>query len=101
MDDAQLLPLRPPLIALEPQPGTPIGRSLRMLESRGQRAVFFGPTPIHLYDADDQAAEAAAFGCHRNTVGRLAQRLAAGGMAAVAPAKRGPKGPHKVTPAVA
>ena len=45
-------------------------------------------------------AIASAFGCHRNTVGRLARELAAEGVAAVLPARRGPKGPHKVTPEV-
>ncbi len=40
---------------------------------------------------------AAAFGVHRNTVGRLARRFESDGMAAVVPAKRGPKGPSKVT----
>ena len=43
---------------------------------------------------------AEAFGCHRNTVARLKRRLEEGGMAGVVPAKPGPKGPHKVTPAV-
>jgi hypothetical protein len=38
-----------------------------------------------------------AFDRHRNTVGRLARRLATDGLAAVVPAKRGPKGRHKVT----
>ncbi|MBC8446138.1 MAG: helix-turn-helix domain-containing protein [Chloroflexi bacterium] len=88
------------------------------MKSDGQRAVFFGATAIHIYDAQDRAAEAAtlallahagaatqvelaaAFGRHRNTVGRLERRLAHGGMAEVVPAKRGPRGPHKVTPAV-
>jgi transposase len=37
-----------------------------------------------------------AFGVHRNTVARLNDRLAEGGLAAVVPAKRGPKGPSKV-----
>jgi hypothetical protein len=40
---------------------------------------------------------AAAFGCHRNTVGRLARQLADDGLAGVVAAKRGPKGRHKVT----
>ena len=99
----------------------PSGRStprVQVLESEGQRAVFFGPIPLHVYDIGDRAAEAAglallaragvaprtelaeAFGCHRNTVMRLERRMERGGMAAVVPAKRGPKGPHKVTPAV-
>ena len=73
---------------------------------------------IHVYDTGDRAAKAAAiallaraevvsdvdlgeaFGVHRNTVGRLEQRLERGGMAGVVPAKPGPKGPHKVTPEV-
>lgn len=73
---------------------------------------------IHLYDARDRGAKAAAiallaraevvsdvelgaaFGVHRNTVGRLEQRLEGAGMAGVVPAKPGPKGPHKVTPEV-
>ncbi len=71
--------------------------------------------PIQIFNADDRAARAAslamlarvgaaskveiahAFGVHRNTVARLSDRLAQGGMAAVVPAKPGPKGPHKVT----
>jgi hypothetical protein len=44
---------------------------------------------------------AAGFGIHRNTVGRLVSRFEYNGMAAVVPAKRGPKGPSKVTPEVA
>ena len=91
---------------------------MRVLESEGQRAVFFGPMALQVYDIGDRAAKAArlallaragvaprtelaeAFGCHRNTVMRLERRMEHGGMAAVVPAKRGPKGPHKVTPAV-
>jgi transposase len=77
-----------------------------------------GGTALHVYDTGDRAAEAAAiaslararvathvelaraFGCHRNTVGRLEQRFEQDGMGGVVPAKRGPKGPRKVTPAV-
>ena len=101
-----------------PSLGMPLGRRLQVLEGDGQRAVIFGATVIHVYDARDRAAEAAAvallahagvatqgelaaaFGRHRNTVGRLERRLAHGGMVEVVPAKPGPKGPHKVTPAV-
>lgn len=89
-----------------------------VLENDGQRAVFVGGTAIHIYDAHDRGAEAAAvallaharvasdvalgeaFGIHRNTVGRLEHRLEEAGMAGVVPAKPGPKGPHKVSPAV-
>lgn len=95
--------------------GTPVGNRLTLFESDGKRAVYLGHVPIYVYEIGDRAAESAciamlsradlasdvaigeAFGCHRNTVGRLARRLAVEGMAAVVPAKRGPKAPHKVT----
>jgi len=98
--------------------GRPIGRRLTLFESGGQRAVFFGTTAIHVYDVADKEAEAACiatlsrarlasdvdiaagFGIHRNTVGRLVSRFERTGLAAVVPAKRGPKGPSKVTPEV-
>ncbi len=117
MEKPQSTVTQPPLIELDPKLGIPLGR-LEVLESDGQRAVFLGATSIHVYDAEDRAAEAAAlallaragvakqgqlavaFGCHRNRVGRLKNRLEHGGMAEVVPAKRGPKGPHKATPAV-
>src|SRR3990172_3342140 len=107
-----------PLIDLNPALGIPLGRRLLVLQSNGQRAVFVGGTAIHVYDARDRGAEAAAiallaharvasdvalskaFGIHRNTVARLEHRLEETGMAGVVPAKPGPKGPHKVTPAV-
>jgi len=96
----------------------PFGRQLRLLSSGDQRAVFIGDTPIHLWDASEFVTEAAtiailgrakvasnielaqAFGCHRNRVGRLVGRTARQGLAAVIPAKPGPKGPSKVTPQV-
>jgi len=99
-------------------PGRPIGRRLSLFESDGCRAVFFGTTEIHVYDATEKEAEAvciatlsraglasdvdiaAGFGVHRNTVGRLVGRFERNGMAAVVPAKRGPKGPSKVTPEI-
>lgn len=86
-----------------------------LLESGDRRAVFLGPTAIHVYDRADRVAEVAciailaraglasdvdiatAFGVHRNTVGRIARRFESDGLAAVVPAKRGPKGPSKVT----
>jgi hypothetical protein len=107
-----------PLFEYPVVPGTPIGKRLTLLDSDGKRAVFFGSVAIQIYDAADKGAEAAciamlsradlatdidiaaAFGCHRNTVARLAGRLAHEGLSAVVPAKRGPKGPHKVTPEV-
>ena len=93
-------------------------RRLTLVQADGKRSVCLGGLPIYVYDTDDKAAEAVciamlsstdlasdvaiakAFGCHRNTVGRLARRLAAQGMAAVVPARRGPRSPHKVTPEV-
>jgi hypothetical protein len=111
-------PVATPLFEYSALPGTPIGKRLTLLDSDGKRAVFFGSVAIQIYDADDKGAEAAciamlsradlatdidiaaAFGCHRNTVARLAGRLAHDGLSAVVPAKRGPKGPHKVTPEV-
>jgi transposase len=115
-----------PDVAVEPAalfevvtgPGRPIGRRLSLFESDGRRAVFLGATAIHVYDAGDREAEAACiatlsraglasdvdiaagFGIHRNTVGRLVSRFERNGMAAVVPAKRGPKAPSKVTPEV-
>jgi len=86
-----------------------------LLRDGDQIAIFAGATPIQIFDAEDRAARAAsmamlarvgaaskvevaqAFGVHRNTVGRLSDRLQRGGMAAVVPAKPGPKRPHKVT----
>ncbi len=99
--------------------GIAIGRRLRLFESDGCRAVYAGTTPVYVYDAGDVATERAciamlsqggvafdveiaeAFGCHRNTVRRLARRLAEGGMAAVVGVKPGPKAPSKVTDEVA
>ncbi len=96
-------------------PGRSIGRRLRLVESGGLRGVLFGSTAIHVFDASDREAEAAciatlsraglasdveiaaAFGVHRNTVGRLVARFEHVGMAAVVPAKRGPKGASKLT----
>lgn len=109
---------RPQLLEFPPAPGKPIGKRLTLLESDGCRAVFFGSTVIHVYDAADKEAEAACiatlsrarlasdvaiaagFGVHRNTVGRIVRSFEREGMAAVVPAKRGPKGPSKVTPEV-
>lgn len=95
-----------------------MGKRLTLFDSDGRRAVYLGPTAIFVYDLDDKEAEAACiatlsraalasdvdiaagFGVHRNTVGRIVHRFECHGMAAVVPAKRGPKGPFKVTPEV-
>ena len=118
MDNATLTVSTPSLIELQPQPGIPIGKRLRLLQTDGQSAVFLGDTAIHVYDSQDAGAQAAViallararaatdielaetFGCHRNTVGRLERRLEQAGMAGVVSLKRGPKKPRKVTPAV-
>jgi len=107
-----------PLLDVELAPGRTMGRHLRLVESDGLRAVMFGSTAIYVFDASDKEAQAAcvatlsraelasdveiaaAFGIHRNTVGRLQARFERDGMAAVVPAKRGPKGPSKLTPEV-
>jgi hypothetical protein len=97
--------------------GIAIGRRLMLKDCGDKRVVYFHTTAIHIYDRSDKEAEAAcigtlsrarlasdvaianAFGIHRNTVGRISARFAREGMAAVVPAKRGPKGPSKVTDA--
>ena len=106
------------LFTLEPRPGRAINRRLTLLRSDGQSAVFAGGLPLHRWDSDDAVGErmvmvslaqsglakqrhlAAAFGVHENTVARGVRRVEASGLAALVPAKRGPKGPHKVSPAV-
>ncbi len=60
MDNASLTVSKPTLIELQPLLGTPLGKRLRFLQSDGQCAVFLGDTPIHLYDAQDLGAQAAA-----------------------------------------
>ncbi len=110
--------LQSALVELAPEPGVRIGRRLRLVSSEEQRAVFLDGTAIAIYDCQDRLAETAtvamlakagvasqvalaeAFGRHPNTVWRSVRRLEQGGMASVLPAKRGPKGPHKVTPEV-
>ena len=105
------------LIEVADGPGVPIGKRVRLFDGGGRRAVFLGTTAIHVYDLSDKEAEAACiatlsraglasdvqiaagFGVHRNTVGRISARFEREGMAAVVPAKRGPKGPSKVTDA--
>lgn len=106
------------LVDVPASPGIPMGKRLTMLDSDGKRAIFLSSTAIHIFDKDDKAAEAAciamlasaklathieiadAFGCHRNRIGRIEKRLEQGGISAVVPSKRGPKGPHKATPEV-
>jgi len=109
-DDSQ-----PVLVEVGGPAGVAIGKRLWLVDGDGQRAVFLGATAIHVYDAADRDAQrvciaslskaglafdveiAEAFGAHRNTVGRLARQLERQGIAVMVAAKRGPKGPHKVT----
>ena len=106
------------LIAPRSLPGIPFGRGLRLVESGGKRAVFVGNIALHVWDVGDEAAERVVIisllgagqatqvelgpllGYHRNTIGRLAERVERERMAGVIWAKPGPKGPHKVTAAV-
>ena len=89
---------------------------MTLVTSGGERAVFVDGVAIACYQSGDKASEdaaiallatagaathlelAEALGRHRNTVARLRQRMELGGIAAVVPAKRGPKGPWKLTP---
>src|SRR5262249_19637167 len=91
---------------------------LLLFDTAKERVIFHGGAVIARYDIKDRTAQAAvrvllarsglvtqveladAFGVHRNTLGRALRDLETGGMAAVVPAKRGPKGPYKVTPEV-
>jgi transposase len=109
---------RPALFEVASGPGRRLGKRLTLFDSEGRRAVFFGPMAIHVYDVADKEAEsacmamlsraglasdvdiAAGFGVHRNTVGRIVSRFERDGLAGVVRAKRGPKGPSKVTPKV-
>ena len=106
------------LFELPALPGAPIGKHLRLIDVGERRIVLCGTAAVHTFERADRAGESlcvamlsvagvasdveigAAFGMHRNTVARHARRLAEGGVAAVVPAKRGPKGPSKTTPKV-
>lgn len=103
------------LFELPPPSGTPIGKRLTLVRDGNRCAVFLGPAAIHAFDAADPGSRSAciamlanaklashtdiarAFGCHRNTVARIAHGVERDGIAAVVPAKRGPKGPTKAT----
>lgn len=55
----QKLAVQSALFDVPSGPGRSIGKRLTLLESGDRRAVFFGPTAIHVYDRGDKAAEAA------------------------------------------
>jgi hypothetical protein len=103
-----------------PAPGILFGRGLRLLpEAESRRyAIFLGPAALFEWAEDDRATRrlvaaqvvnarlatrvevARVFGLHVNTVSRIAQLVAAEGVAASIGRKRGPHGPFKVTAAV-
>ena len=106
---------QPALIQLDPVPGLHFGRHYTLVRQGHQALVLAGSMPIHLFDPNDRGETAyvmgslaavggasrieigRAFGVHRNTVARVQRRMEEGGIGAVVPTKRGPKGPHKVT----
>jgi transposase len=106
------------LVEWAPQPGQPLGRGLTVLQQDGLVSVSLGSRVLYAFEGSDRVGRqvtvaslahngwaterdlAAVFGCHRNTVSRLKRQLGEGGLRELVPAKRGPKGPHKVTPAV-
>ena len=93
---------------------------MRLLHDAGSRraAIFVGSVALFEWADDDRAtrrlvvaqvvnaklatrvAVARVFELHVNTVSRIAQEVAAEGVAASLRHKRGPRGPFKVTPAV-
>src|SRR6266851_4571663 len=89
-----------------PAPGILFGRGLRLLQEgeSGRQAIFLGPVALFDWTEDDRAtrrlAVAQVFGLHVNTVSRIAQQVAVEGVSASVGRKRGPHGPHKVTPVV-
>ncbi|MGC8474083.1 MAG: putative transposase [Candidatus Dormibacteria bacterium] len=103
------------MFELPPLLGQLINRQLTLVRSEGQSAVFCGSTPLYRWDSEDKVAErlvivslaesglakhrhlGRAFAVHENTVARSVRRAQAGGMVALVPAKRGPKGPSKVS----
>ena len=88
------------------------------MQTAGASAIFVGSVALFEWAEDDRATRrlvvaqvvnaklatrvevARVFGLHVNTVSRIAQEVAAEGVAASLRHKRGPRGPFKVTPAV-
>jgi hypothetical protein len=103
------------LIDLPPVPGRRLGKHLHLFEQEGTCAILFGDVPLYTYEVGDRAEEAvtvaslararlatdieigSVFGLHRNTVAQYEQKLKTLGLGGMVPAKRGPKGPHKLT----
>jgi len=99
---------RGPLVEVSPPEGIPIGSRLVMRRFGHQVGIFAGSMAICMFDVNDKVGRdlaiatlsgadladdleiAAAFGVHRNTVGRLARKVAEGGVAALLPASPPP-----------
>lgn len=104
-----------PLFELLPPTGRVINRQLTLTRSEGEARSFAAGVPLYRWESEDQVSErlvmvslahsglakhchlGAAFAVHENTVTRSVRRVQAGGLGAPVPAKRGPKGPSKVT----
>ncbi len=100
-----------------PPPGVLFGRGLRLIDDhqRQRYAVCLGRVVIDTWAEGDPVGRrfalarlvnsglatatevAQLFGVHRNTVGRVAKQVEAGGATALLPRKPGPKKRHKVT----
>lgn len=113
-EPASCAPLR---LDVLPPSGVVFGHGLRLIhDSQPQRfAVCLGSLVIDSWAGGDGAGRrlamarlvnsdlasvtevAEVFGVHRNTVGRIAKQVEAGGTRAVLPRKPGPKKRHKVT----
>lgn len=103
---------QPELIEPPPDDRIPINGRCFLRQTDGCVVVFVKGQPIFFYDADDIAAErlamvqlveskvaskvdiARAFGVKRVTVRRQIEKYRAGGVEALVPRKRGPKGPR-------
>ncbi|MGH2363773.1 MAG: putative transposase [Chloroflexota bacterium] len=110
----------PPLLASVPAPGVLFGHGLRLLSEAegGQWALFLGATLLFQWAGNDRATRRLVaaqivnaklatqvevghlFGLHPKSVGRIARHVATEGVAATIDRLPGPRGPHKVTPAV-
>jgi transposase len=77
---------------------TLLGRRFLRLDDPVQ--VRYEMLRAHFVGGVSALAAARLFGCSRQTFYTAARAFRQGGLPALAPGKRGPKAPHKVTPAV-
>ena len=102
-------------LPLAPAAGVPIGLAACLVEDQDGGQIFINGQLCFAWDAGDIALRrfaavqlvrikaalvyqvAAAFGVNEFTVYRWGQAIIGGGSAALTPAKRGPKGPSKLT----